>query len=222
MNQPPEASPSHPSSAATERPRRGVRAAGKARSRSKLLEAAKRLFMERGYEGATVRDIASAAGLSTGAVFASFSDKADLFNAVLLADCPTQIEAMDEVLARTKGRVQDRLTAVLEVGYRFQFEQLELMRAALAVSWSQGLAGEVGDRPIRQAAVGVIRRLLDEGVERGEISARADLDLIVDMIWEVYVASYRLALFGNWQADQLKARTARQIEVILAGQSGAN
>ena len=40
------------------------------------LAAAKALFTERGYEGATVRDIASAAGMSSGAVFASFTDKA--------------------------------------------------------------------------------------------------------------------------------------------------
>ena len=34
----------------------------------------------------TIRDIAAAADLSTGAVFASFTDKADLFNEVIVAD----------------------------------------------------------------------------------------------------------------------------------------
>src|SRR5579871_6952834 len=52
------------------------RALAKQHTRRRLLDAAKRLFNERGYEAATVRDIAAAAGLSTGAVFASFSDKA--------------------------------------------------------------------------------------------------------------------------------------------------
>ena len=59
------------------------RALAKQRTRRQLLDAAKRLFNERGYEAATVREIAAAAGLSTGAVFASFADKADLFGEVI-------------------------------------------------------------------------------------------------------------------------------------------
>src|SRR5271170_5100587 len=59
------------------------RAMAKQRTREKILAAGKALFTERGYERATVRDIASAAGMSTGAVFASFSDKSHLFNEIV-------------------------------------------------------------------------------------------------------------------------------------------
>jgi len=55
------------------------RALAKQRTREKIIAAARALFAERGYEGATIRDIAKAAGMSTGAVFASFTDKSDLF-----------------------------------------------------------------------------------------------------------------------------------------------
>ena len=48
--------------------RRGL---AKLRTREALLAAAKKLITERGYEEATVRDIAKAAGMSTGAVFAN-------------------------------------------------------------------------------------------------------------------------------------------------------
>ncbi len=63
------------------------RALAKQRTRQRLLGAARRLFTSRGYDAATIRDIASEADLSTGAVFASFSDKAELFNEVIVADC---------------------------------------------------------------------------------------------------------------------------------------
>jgi AcrR family transcriptional regulator len=202
--------------------RGGVRAAAKARSRRRLLDAAKRLFMERGYEGGTVRDIAAAADLSTGAVFASFADKADLFNEVLLADCPAQIELMERRAARPFGRVQDRLVGVLSEGYRFQHEQLQLMRAALAVSWSQGLNGALCDRPIRQAAEGAIRRILEQAIAAGELRADAELDLIVEMVWDSYVANYRHALFAGFTVDQLTERFRRQVEALLAGQAARN
>src|SRR5580698_9408033 len=58
------------------------RALAKQRTREKIVSAAKMLFAERGYEGATIRDIAKAAGMSTGAVFASFTDKSDLFTEI--------------------------------------------------------------------------------------------------------------------------------------------
>ncbi|MCR5878423.1 TetR/AcrR family transcriptional regulator [Phenylobacterium sp. J367] len=62
------------------------RALAKQQTRAKVLAAARRLFSEQGYEGATIRDIATAAGMSTGAVFANFTDKSDLFREIMTAD----------------------------------------------------------------------------------------------------------------------------------------
>ena len=59
-----------------------ARAKAKASTRAAVLAAARKLFEAVGYEAATVRGIAAAAGLSTGAVFASFEDKAALYGAV--------------------------------------------------------------------------------------------------------------------------------------------
>ena len=195
----------------------GVRAAGKARSRQSLLDAAKRLFMQRGYEGATVREIAAAAGLSTGAVFASFSDKSDLFNEVLLVDLEEQVELMSQA-AEGGGSTLERLTRVLDAGYEHQLGQLELLRAAVAVSWSQGLSGELGDRPVRAAVIAQIREALKSGVDSGELSAKADLDLIAETVWDCYIRSYRMALYESWGRKELSQRLTRQIELLIAGQ----
>jgi AcrR family transcriptional regulator len=197
---------------------RGVRAAGKARSRQSLLEAAKRLFMERGYEGATVRDIAAAAGLSTGAVFASFTDKSDLFNEVLLADLEAQVQLMRDAVA-APGPTAERLKRLLDAGYERQLTQIELLRASVAVSWSQGLSGELGDRPIRAAVIEQLVQVMREGAQKGEIKADADLELIAEIIWDVYIRSYRRALYESWGQAELSQRLGRQIDLILAGQT---
>lgn len=196
---------------------RGIRAAGKAKSRKSLLDAAKRLFMERGYEGATVREIAAAAGLSTGAVFASFADKSDLFNEVLLEDLDEQVELMKAAVQEADD-VAERLTRVLAAGYHRQLPQLELLRAAVAVSWSQGLSGDLGDRPVRSAVIEQLAQVLTAGVEAGELKSGADVELIAETLWDCYLRSYRLALYESWDADALIERLGRQIEVILAGQ----
>lgn len=54
----------------------------KAATRAKVLETARIAFETLGYEAATIRDIANMAGLSTGAIFASFADKAALYRAI--------------------------------------------------------------------------------------------------------------------------------------------
>lgn len=58
-----------------------TRAESKTATREKVLATARSLFMDEGYERATIRDIAKAAGVSTGAIFSSYEDKAALIRA---------------------------------------------------------------------------------------------------------------------------------------------
>jgi AcrR family transcriptional regulator len=52
-------------------------------NRTAVLEAARQVFTDRGYLGATLEQIADAAGFSKGVVYSQFGSKADLFLAVL-------------------------------------------------------------------------------------------------------------------------------------------
>jgi AcrR family transcriptional regulator len=53
------------------------------RNRSVVLDAARRVFLDRGYGGATVDAIAEEAGFSKGVVYSQFGSKADMFMALL-------------------------------------------------------------------------------------------------------------------------------------------
>jgi AcrR family transcriptional regulator len=193
-----------------------LRAQSKLKTRRRVLEAARRLFMERGYEAATIRDIASEAGLSTGAVFASFLDKNDLFNAVMAEDFQRQVENVRKA-ERPDASVAEALLALFKVGYDFHFAQLPLLQAAVSLSWSHGLGGEFGDRPSYRLAMDSLAVILSRGVERGELSPQTDLRLTAEVLWDTYVANYRRALFDSWTAEQLVGRSERQIDLILGG-----
>jgi AcrR family transcriptional regulator len=56
-----------------------------AETRERLLRAAADVFAQRGYDGTRVADIAAAAGVSNGALYAHFGSKADLLVAALRA-----------------------------------------------------------------------------------------------------------------------------------------
>jgi AcrR family transcriptional regulator len=62
---------------------RATRTERKARTREELLHAARRVFLERGFHGASLDDIADEAGYTKGAVYSNFTDKDALFLAVL-------------------------------------------------------------------------------------------------------------------------------------------
>lgn len=192
------------------------RAGAKARTRSKVLQAARSLFMERGYDAATIRDIAARAGLSTGAVFASFSDKADLFKAVLAEDLGRQLDLL-EAAQSVDLPVRETLLRLFRAAYAFHLEQLPLLQAATGLSWSQGLDGPLGHRPAYSPAVAAITGILNRGRERGELSDKADTKLIAEMVWDGYLANYRRAVFDHWGLEQLLAHLAQQIEVLIAG-----
>jgi len=61
---------------------RQTRAESKAATRSELLDAARRVFVERGYHGASLDLVAGEAGFSKGAVYSAFGSKGRMFLAV--------------------------------------------------------------------------------------------------------------------------------------------
>jgi AcrR family transcriptional regulator len=65
--------------------KRLTRAEQAERNRTLVLDAARRVFLARGYHGATLEQIADEAGFSKGVVYSQFDSKADLFLALLEA-----------------------------------------------------------------------------------------------------------------------------------------
>ena len=83
-----------------------TRAESKARTRAELVAAARRVFLQRGYHAASLEAVAEAAGFSTGAVYSTFTGKADLFLAVLDAHIAERTREMERTGA-SSGSVVD-------------------------------------------------------------------------------------------------------------------
>jgi AcrR family transcriptional regulator len=192
------------------------RALAKRQTRQRLLAAAKQLVTERGYDAATVRDIAAAADLSTGAVFASFNDKADLFNEVILADYAALLDQMNAVAAG-ENSTRATLIKLLALAYAFHFEELPLVQAAIGFSWLRDGAAERRNRAGVTLILARLSEVLRAGVASGELATSLDVELIAEMVWDSYVANYRRAIFDGWDVEALRERIASQIEVLLDG-----
>ncbi|MGQ3016078.1 TetR/AcrR family transcriptional regulator [Phenylobacterium sp.] len=192
------------------------RALAKQQTRAKVLAAARELFSTEGYEGATIRDIAAAAGMSTGAVFANFADKSELFREIMTSDLDAVLAAMSE--AAVRGRtVDDALLKAFSAGYAFYRGQMPLVRAALGLSWSCEDGQALRALPAMQDTIELFAEQLALGVERGELSQECEIKLRSQMLFDNYLANYPQAVFGGWSLEALQARSRDQIRVILAG-----
>ena len=202
----------------SEAPRLNRRQAAKVRTRQKVLEAARTLFAERGYEPATIRDIAKGAGMSTGAVFANFQDKAELFEAVLSEDMAMLAGTMTAAAA-TETSLRARLLAALAAGYHGTLDQLPLVQAVVARSWFQPVAAEMRTRTAIKALVMVVCDVLQASVREGELRQDADVRLLSELIYFAWLSNYRRAAYDGWTMAQLTTQISKQLDVILAGQT---
>ena len=198
-----------------EAPRLNRRQAAKVRTRQKVLDSARQLFAERGYEPATIRDIAKGAGMSTGAVFANFQDKAELFEAVLSADM-VQVAETVRAAAASESSVKARLRAALTATYHASIDQLPLVQAVVARSWFQPVAAEMRTREAIKPLVFVISDTLQTGVREGELSQDSDVHLLCELIYDAFLSNYRRAAYDGWNVEQLTAHMSKQIDIILA------
>jgi len=91
----------------------------------RVLDSAAKLFVEQGYPGTTLREIASAAGIKAGSIYHHFDSKEALFVAVLNDGMAVMVDAFDEVSADAAGasvsdqvhaHVRAHLSAVFENG----------------------------------------------------------------------------------------------------------
>jgi AcrR family transcriptional regulator len=80
-------------------PRRLTRAEQREKTRSCLVEAATKVFSRRGYDKASLDEVAEEAGFTKGAVYSNFKGKEDLFLATIDAHFEQRLEAVKRLLA---------------------------------------------------------------------------------------------------------------------------
>lgn len=177
--------------------------------RQHILDGARGCFARHGYEGATVRRLEQATGLSRGAIFHHFRDKDALFLAVAEQDAARMaevvagqglVQVMRELLD-APGRDDHAWSATfLEVARRGRtdplFEQQWRPHAA-------GLAGATRDRLRRAAAAGTLRDDLPVGV----------LARYLELVLEGLVS--HLATHGRRQGDDPGPDTDGELAAVL-------
>ena len=94
----------------------GLRERGKRQRRGRLREAARKVFLKRGYEGATTREIAARAEVAIGTLFVYATEKRDLLFLVLNDDLDAMVDGTIEELTPQQP-VIDQLVSIFRPIY---------------------------------------------------------------------------------------------------------
>ena len=142
-------------------------------TRERLLSAAVEVFVDDGYEGARLQNIARAAGLTTGAVYANFRGKAELLFEAIGARAGAEI---DGILAEAQGRDVRELLELLGDRLLQPREQVPLLIDAVAAARRDDeLAGALRQHLDRreQVLVGLVERAKREGAIDVDVDTNA-------------------------------------------------
>ena len=182
-----------------------------------MLDAARQLFEEVGYEAATIRDIARRAGVSVGSVFTGFSSKSHVLVEVIWSRLDELYADLERVAPHLRGSTADRVRSLFAVHYAFEFRRLRLFLAHISVAFEWR---ETRDLPVlgtNRRLRGMIRECLEEGMTRGDVEPDLDLELVVDLLIGAYAWNYRLAAADGADAARLTALFDSQVGLIFQG-----
>jgi AcrR family transcriptional regulator len=163
----------------------GKREQHKQQTRSAILEAAMRLFTEKGYERTSITDLAREAGIGKGTIYSYFRTKSEIF----LAFCEEQLEAVRTAIVQTElssMSLLDRLIAVYAADFRFIHRNPEFGRLLMRETFFPTDLNLEQSRRLDDRYIALLVPLLKKAQARGELRCDVELTLVLGHFYGIY------------------------------------
>jgi AcrR family transcriptional regulator len=137
----------------TDNPRRRPKGDKRARTRAKLLQAAREIVQEKGYAHTTMEEVARRAGMTSGAIYGNFKNRNELFVALgqaYWAPIMPQIESGSSFAEKMRALAEATIAAIPE-------------RRSAAAGRLTGMAYTLGDEELRTQVHEVTLRSYEAG-----------------------------------------------------------
>ena len=182
-------------------------------TRRRILDIARGVYAERGYEAATNKDIAELAKITTAALYYHFPSKRDLYLEVH-EDARVQVYGRFEESIDPDASFAEQLLAVLNATHELNAEDPTLARFLAAARTDMKRRADLSDA--LDARIGFRRqffdRMVDVGVRTGEIEP-AKRDLVT-----VFIIAMMTGMTDALSDDQeVHARAIEAVRSIIAG-----
>lgn len=190
---------------------------------SELIAAALELFVERGFAGTKLDDIAARAGVSKGTLYLYFASKEELFKAVIQQGIMPVVNQGEEMLAQHDG---DMRSLLCELIYRWWDEVVADTKLAAILKL---IVSEAGNFPevaryfyenVSKRVEDLLGAVLRRGIECGEfrpVDVVSAIDLISAPIMMRSIWQYSMAPFGCGGAKDPEIYLDTYIDMLLNG-----
>lgn len=199
--------------------------------RRRIQEAARTVFTERGYAGASIELIARAAQLSVGAIYLYFRSKEDLY--VSLIEDTLTVFDVEMAQVREQSEVASRLRDTWNILVRWSEKDPEGPRI-LRLLAQPAIRPQLSDEVVAAVSAGIGRvqehlgACVADGIHAGIYREQANAREVADLAWSVLLGSLDAAEMHTnlgLATEPLATRTDRalhQIETALSTQAAGS
>jgi AcrR family transcriptional regulator len=201
-----------------------VSAAHEQEVRERILDAATRVFAEKGYHSSTIADVVRESGLSVGAIYSYFTGKDELIRLTC-----------DQIAARGLDELATRLAPAtttaerLAIAIRLYVETIDEYDGApgqvtLVQAWAEA-DREPGVREMlaarRERLAGAGQLLLRQGVISGELPASLDVDAVTRALLALLdgLMLQRIEAGEAYRPADLERRAMAMVDLLLGARS---
>jgi len=148
--------------------------------RKEILEAAERLFAQKGFFPTTMSEIAEEAEFGTGTLYKFFKSKEDLYF-TLINEKVEDINRLVKAELSQKGSAIERIKKVLELQFQFTEKNRDFFRIYISersrFEWNvkEDLGKGVHNKMV--AYIRLLAKVMEEGIKAGELKSLPPLDL---------------------------------------------
>lgn len=192
-----------------------VRMAKRERSEAALLEAARELFSERGYDGVSVSEIGRRAGISHTLINTYFGGKAGLLHA-LVGETNASQEEMTRAVVASDGPALERLRRLLCIWAEADLADRRVLQVLQAHSWLWSEEEEARSRVARNGFLTSLETLIEQGRGEGAVLAGAEAPILREAVFGLYTWSLRTAVFTDLSPEATVEYLWPQLTALLS------
>jgi TetR/AcrR family transcriptional regulator len=196
----------------------------KEQRRGAILNAARKLFFERGFKDVTVANIAKKAELSKGSIYLYFNSKEEIYTHILFSD----IEKFNRKLAHLFQNGKSATELILELAciyIDFFLNDRELFRMMMNFmlhTEEMNLEASVTERIIEATnnTVKVIETFLQRGIEQGEFPADINVRQSRNAIWGFLNGIISLHAFTGKEVnkeERIRSTVKQSLSIFING-----
>jgi AcrR family transcriptional regulator len=192
--------------------------------RSAILNAARKLFFEKGFRYVTVENIARKAELSKGSIYLYFSSKEEIYTQILLNDIDKFNKKSSLIFQNGKSAAELVMDfAFIYVDFFLNDRELfRIMMTFMLHTEDMNLAETVNQHIIEVTnnTVKIIETILQQGIEKGEFPSDINLRLSRNAMWGLLNGIISLHLFTGKEAhkeERIRSAVKASLDIFING-----